>query len=244
MAETKTSLSLGPLVGDGFKTVIFNFAPFLLIAIPCLIPVLIWEYQDFLNYGIEAEELPPFIFLKTLLRMLLTVLVQAAVVYGTVQYLSQNRAPIKDCLMKGFSRVLPVIGVGVLSYFIIWFSSILLIIPGIIMMCALSVVVPVAVMEKRGVGGSLSRSFELTKGNRWRIFFAIILTIFLGFIMAFCIAMVAGAIFSSDLGLWIIGQLILLFFAMLFAVITAVLYARLREQKDGINAVELAKIFD
>src|SRR5262249_43715029 len=53
-----------------------------------------------------------------------------------------------------------VIGGGMLACFI----------PGIFLACRLLVCVPIALIEKRPPGDSLSRSFQLTKGFGWRSF--------------------------------------------------------------------------
>jgi len=47
---------------------------------------------------------------------------------------------------------------------------VLLIIPGILIALMLSLAIPVAVLERTGVWAALTRSAELTKGNRGRIF--------------------------------------------------------------------------
>lgn len=59
----------------------------------------------------------------------------------------------------------------------------LLLIPGLILMCLWSLVVPACVLERLGPLSSLSRSARLTKGYRWPVFGLILLTVIAGLIL-------------------------------------------------------------
>jgi hypothetical protein len=73
------------------------------------------------------------------------------------------------------SIALIMIGVGIG----IGIGFILLIIPGVILALMWSLVIPVAVLEDTGLGDSVSRSSELTKGSRLRILVIYVLYFFL-----------------------------------------------------------------
>jgi len=79
--------------------------------------------------------------------------------------------------MKGriLSIALIMIGTGIG----IFIGFILLIVPGIILALMWALVIPVAVLEDTGLGDSISRSSELTKGSRLRILVIYILYLFL-----------------------------------------------------------------
>src|SRR5260370_956013 len=61
--------------------------------------------------------------------------------------------------------------------FFLYRKHFLLIIPGIILSLMWALTIPVAVLEDKGLRDSVSRSAELTKGNRGRVF--VIYTLFL-----------------------------------------------------------------
>ncbi len=68
-------------------------------------------------------------------------------------------------------------------------AFILLIIPGIYVMCRLAVCIPAALIENLGPRTSLERSFELTKDNAGRAFLIILLY--------FALSFAAGALFAA-----------------------------------------------
>lgn len=67
---------------------------------------------------------------------------------------------------RTFTLVLIMLVVGMAT----GIGFVFLIIPGILIALMLSLAIPVAVLERRGVRAALSRSAELTKGSRGRIF--------------------------------------------------------------------------
>jgi hypothetical protein len=68
-------------------------------------------------------------------------------------------------------------------------AFILLVIPGIYVMCRLAVCIPAALIENLGPRSSLERSFELTKDNAGRAFLIILLY--------FALSFAAGALFAA-----------------------------------------------
>jgi hypothetical protein len=73
-------------------------------------------------------------------------------------------------------------GVVILNGLAVGAGLIFLVVPGIYVLCRLLVCLPVALVEKRGASGSLSRSFELTRDNAGRAF--MILLVFIAVSMA------------------------------------------------------------
>jgi len=269
MSETKTvtkskswrnRISVGGLISEGFKVTFANLAPFLIIAMICQLPVMIWDYSELnavqgisqeiyndegtLHYDVSYTSTTEFnglyFFGRILLSLVMGSIATAAMVYGTVRRLSGERVPIGECLSKGLSRLLPVIGVGLVTGIIYSIGLICLIIPGIILFCMYYVAVPTAVMENVGIGGAMKRSVELTKGHRWDIFLTIFVMAIIGFVPTYIIKLAVGEGFAG----WTIIQLEAIFFSAVGSVISAVAYTRLREKKDGVDVGDLAKIFE
>jgi hypothetical protein len=76
---------------------------------------------------------------------------------------------------KGF--VLTVIGVIILAGLASGVGAFFLIIPGVYLFCKLALSVPVAIVEKDSVVGSLERSMELTNGYFWQVFLLLLLVL-------------------------------------------------------------------
>jgi hypothetical protein len=105
------------------------------------------------------------------------------------------------------------------------------IIPGVILALMWSVSMPALVVEDKGVFDSMTRSSQLTKSNRMRIL-GVVLVILALYI---AIAIVAGLLVAA---VPVVGIIALVAIGVLaypyVAIISAVLYYRLRELKDGV----------
>jgi hypothetical protein len=210
--------------------------------------------------------------------LLLGYLVMAALVYGTMRDLKNEPVALGDCFAKGVRVIFPVLGVAFVALLILalvvaitlipgailvgvlfagsgaeWISAVLIpvfFIPAGYVWVILWVTIPVAVIERRGLG-SLKRSRELTKGFRWRIIGLLILLLGIGLGVGLLLewfnqgffgdAGVSTAAFAGRMASeWIISG----FFSALSAVIVAVSYHDLRVAKEGVDTDQIASVFD
>lgn len=141
-------------------------------------------------------------------------------------------------LDAGVGEILKVVTPFLVSLFFLWIvfsvlvgiGLIFLIIPGIFLALLWSVSVPAMVVEGQGVFGALSRSAELTKGNRWRILGVAILVVLIYIVVALIISVLA----SITPVLAIIGGIAAIVILYPFvAIIIGVLYFRLVESQGG-----------
>jgi hypothetical protein len=106
--------------------------------------------------------------------LLLTTIVSAASQAATVVAVSQVHLERPASIADSFSRIkgeiAGVIGLSILVGLGVGFGFILLIVPGILLALSWSIAVPAKVLENLGASEAMSRSSELTKGNRGRIF--------------------------------------------------------------------------
>jgi len=104
----------------------------------------------------------------------LSLLVGATAQAGTVIAVSEVHLERPASVMAAFSRVTPriatVIGLTIVMGIAVAIGFVLLIVPGVLLILIWSLAVPVAVLENKGVGDSLSRSYQLTQGHWGRIF--------------------------------------------------------------------------
>ena len=179
--------------------------------------------------------------LAVVVSMALSAILQAALVRAAIEDLNGARPSIGDCLGTAFSLLFPVIGIAVLVTLGIMVGLVLLIIPGIILWLRWSVAVPVLVQERLGVLGSMARSRDLTKGNRWALLgFWVILIV-----AVIAIQLVLGKvipIFGLTIGL-ILGALVTAVMSVVTSVAAAVTYVELRQVKEGTSVQDLAEIF-
>lgn len=248
------AFSMGGILSQSLAIMKRNFIPFSILAIllsglPQWIMqiVLIGDMQSNIQDGTfdpEAFSFTPFI-LSYVVALIFGFILYSALVYGTFQDLKGVPVSIGQNLSRALQVLIPVVVLSIIMSVAISIGFILLIVPGVILSLMWAVAIPVRVVEKTGIFEALSRSAALTKGERWRmlglflIFFliAIVVSVVLGIIIGLVsmASFTVGALLNA-----IISSILAAFGAVLFTV----LYAELRQAKDGVDATEIAKAFD
>lgn len=152
----------------------------------------------------------------------LTVIVAAASQAATVVAVSQVHLDRPASVMDSFSRVkgeiAGVIGLSILVGFLVGLGFIFLIVPGVLLMLMWSLAVPVKILENKGVTDAMSRSSELTKGDRGRIFIIWLLFFVLSFAVSWLlqwpILLAAGITIRGTQGMasgWQVASLVATF---------------------------------
>jgi MFS family permease len=188
-----------------------------------------------------------------LAALVTSAILQGALIYGTVQDMNGARPSVADSLATGLRAFLPLIGVSILFALAVALGFVLLVVPGLMIICAWCVAVPALVADRAGVLGSFRRSADLTRGNRWRIFGLLVIVWIIAVVISAVVgAVTTGASFASGADpvallrspVQIVGNLII---NTLTAVITstgvAVLYVELRRAREGLGSHALADIF-
>lgn len=133
--------------------------------------------------------------------LFLTVIVSAASQAATVVAVSQVHLDRPASVMNSFSRVKGeiggVIGLSMLVGLGVGVGFIALIVPGVLLALMWSLAVPVKILENKGATDAMSRSSDLTKGDRGRIFVIwllfIVLSIGMSWLLQWPILIAAGA---------------------------------------------------
>jgi hypothetical protein len=247
------SVSAGSILGRSFSIWLRNFVPFTLLSLVVHAPLMVWVVI-MMSGEPNLDSITRYGMLATPIEMVLGLIATGAMTYGVFMQLRGQPAGIGKCLSVGLSRLFPILGVGLLAGIAIIGGFILLIVPGVIIMCALWVAVPVAVVERPGVGASLSRSSALTKGYRGSIFGVILLIGVLNWLVSFVTQKIfigdvqsLGSVeeIMSHLRMFLIlsvveGSIL----GALSAVAAAVGYHDLRVAKEGVAVEQLAAVFD
>lgn len=95
---------------------------------------------------------------------------QAATVVAVSQVHLDRHAGVMDSFSKVKNQIAGVIGLSLSVGFLVGLGFLALIVPGILLAIRWSLAVPAKVLEDKSVGEAMSRSSELTQGNRGRIF--------------------------------------------------------------------------
>jgi hypothetical protein len=264
-AASEDRVDPGRVISRGWGAIKDNFAPFFAVSLLFAgAPLFVLQYlmfdqaQSFIS---SSEDINPEIFttigfwgpyLATGLAMVIGwALLQAALVRSTILHLVGRDVDVAGSTMGALAMVLPIIAVSICVTLLMMIGLILLIIPGIMIYCALIVAVPALVEERRGVFASMSRSRDLTRGSRWQVF---ILVIFF-WIVAQVVNGVAGAV--AGVGMFpdpasplpdpllagAVNALAATIVGVCNTVWLAALYVELREVKEGASTDQLADIF-
>jgi hypothetical protein len=181
----------------------------------------------------------------------LAVVQVGAVTYATVRHLNGERARLGEMLSVGLRRGLPVVAAGFLVWLAVLGGTLLLVVPGLVVMVATSVAVPAAVVERPGAVGAFRRSLALTRGARWPLFAAgIVLLVVVSVLSG--IAQGAATVVGSLLlpperavaGVLVTSQVGNALFSVIPTVGIAVAYHDLRLAKEGVDTEALARVFE
>jgi hypothetical protein len=195
----------------------------------------------------ELNEKSPLSNGLQIVAIVLAVLAQNGIYYGTYQALTGQGFPVVAALRRAVVRFFPVIAVSLIFGLGVLVASLFLIVPGIILALAWMVAFQACVVEELGPLKSLSRSAALTKGHRWKIFGTVILA-FIGTLISFGVifAAIFAAIYALHSGVaFAIGQFLLqVLLLSLASIFPAVVYYELRLAKEGVGAEKIAVVFD
>jgi len=251
-----TEFRAGRVLSRSFSILFRNILPFGLLALVITSPTYVYSlltgsgdpFAQNMNFSVEPIVLG-------IVNYLLGYVVTAALVFGTIQDLRNEKVSVGECFSKGLAKIFPVLGVSLVSGLLTGLAALAFFIPGVIVAIMLWVAIPVAVIENRGLN-SLPRSAELTRGYRWRIFFLVLLLLAVmfgaGMVVGVGTAAITGFDTSGSVTLtsqslaavlaldWIFSA----FISALSAVLIAVSYHDLRVDKEGADTDQIAAVFD
>ena len=239
-------LRVGESLARGFGVWFKNLPAFTVLAALVYSPVIVYTAVT-LSKTLSEESVTRWGLITTLVQTPLNLIVTGAVLFGTVEQLRGRHVGIGESVGVGIKRMLPVLGVGILSTICVALATLALIIPGIIVACMLYVAVPAAVVEKPGIVGALKRSRELTADSRVAIFGVLLVIGALGWVVRKIMESILlgdnASIGDVKAFLWVtVGVSLVL--ASLSAVINGVVYHDLRQAKEGVATEDLARVFE
>lgn len=251
--QPKASLGVGEIISDSFSILFGKFFQVIIVAfVPSLIGYLISGLLNGFGVAIGLAE-PQFTNPGAGIAFALSLLVNMAIYSITTALLVQlaydaklgRPVQIGRYFGPALSTILPLTILSIIATILIGIGFAVLIVPGLWVYAVFSVVAPAIVIERAGFGG-LGRSASLTKGYRWPI----VGTLLLGLICMMIINLVTGFVIGIvvAIGGTILG--VILFAALgaigagLLSILVALIYARLREIKEGVSIDQIASVFD
>lgn len=219
-----------------------NFPAFSLVALIASLPPLL--------LGAGAGDTAPMMAQSMVLGLVimlvsvaLALLSQAILVHAAFQDMRSRPVDLMESVNVALARLLPILGLAILSALGIAVGLMLFVIPGLILLTMWFVGVPVCMVEQLGPWQSLRRSTQLTKGHRWKLFGAILVV----YVAAAIISQIITLVFTALAGFFI-GLLAALawntVWGAFFATFVVVSYYELRSTKEGMDIEQIAAVFD
>lgn len=210
----------GKVLSDTGEILKKSFGTIWLVALILFIPVAILSY-----FAADSG----IISLLYRLALLFASLYMSGTMVRVVQDVEADGrvdASVGELLGSVSSKLWSLLLLGIVTGILITIGLIFLIIPGIILALMWFVAVPVLVAEDKGVFAAMSRSSELTKGNRWRLIWLFIIIYVLLAIVIFVVGLLAAI--TPILGV-IVGILMAIVIYPYLSIVIAVTYYELLE---------------
>lgn len=256
--QTGAPLGVGAIVSESFSILLKHFVSVILLAlVPTLIGFAIsgvltgWEVALGISPPVYAGigDLVPTV-LSTIAQMVAYGLSTALLVQMAYDAKLGRPLQLGRYVNPALAAAVPIAVLSIASGILITLGLIAVIIPGLWIYAVFSMMPAAVVIEKVGFGG-LGRSAALTKEYRWPIlgatFLILIINIVIGLVTGFIVGLILAGVGGGFVGI-VVG--VLLFSVInsigtgLGSIAVALIYARLREIKEGTSVRDIAAVFD
>ncbi|MEG4406087.1 hypothetical protein [Microcoleus sp. MON2_D5] len=215
---TAPRISARSLLRETFATTGPLYAPLLIINSPSLIFAALNSLGKLGSAGVAFNIIYWFVALP---------LLSGAMIFYTYRILTKNNVTVGQAFNQANRRLLPLIGVYIMCFLLVFAGCIALIIPGLYVSYRLIFSLYATVIDNSSVIDSLSSSWELTKGRWWLVFRSYFLILFVVFVPILLIVLLissTGNLLASKLVANVLGFLA----GLLMNVYLVLLYLRLR----------------
>jgi len=244
-------LSVGEILDTSFTLYRRHFGALATVAVVCTgVPLVL---RLFLEAGGGLFTNVSFSLLYLLSLVVLNLVATGATVFIVSESYLGRPLSAREALGRATPYMGRILVSSLLMALVVGLGFLLLIVPGVMLGVGLALAIPAVVLEPgTSARGALSRSWELTRGSRWRIFgLGVTLLVLLYVPLAaitglFALAMPQGpgAVFGpasvATVVALAIGGLVQMFIYPLFYCVLTVTYYDLRVRKEGFDLELLA----
>jgi hypothetical protein len=247
--ERQEKVQIARILGRTFKTPQGSLAPLALAAI-VLVAAPQYTSQQYLgDAGSTAvgDYRWPLRGGLMLLSTATAALLHGLVIRVCLDRLLERDVSVGEAIATVLPRTVSLIAVGILTGILVALGAFLLLIPGIILYIGWSVASAAVIQEGLSTVPAMKRSWQLTRGNRWRIFWLFALA---GILYLLALGGAALAVQSSagggaaSAGAIAIQAAIMAFVELFAGSLKASLYFELRSASEGHPSEALAAVFE
>lgn len=254
----KTSLGVGGIVSNSFSILFRNIVAVMIVAfIPSLIALLFSVMTNGVGLTLGVADAGT-IGMGSPTLIIAGIVVQFAIQGLTIALLVQLAYDAKlgekitpvAYIGPAIKAIIPIMVLSTVIAILAGIGFVLLIIPGLYIYAVFCVTTPAVMIERAGFG-AMGRSAALTKEYRWPIIGVLIIlgicTVGLSVVVSFVVATIVPMIGLNAAGFGVGIVLYALVNGLTYGLSgigAALIYARLREIKEGISVDKLAAVFD
>ncbi len=270
IVTTKEKLGIGEITGDTFAVFFGNFIHVLLLSLLPTIVIVVAALLLGARYFLDPTAFENISAIDITFMVLLGVIAFSAIFFTTALIVrlaydarAGNPLRIGSYFGSAFSSIVPVVGCSIIITICALAAMFLFVLTAAMVGGAVAViffilaflaflyiyamwtpVIPAIVVENVGFGG-LGRSLELTRGFRWACVGALVVMLLCLSVISFVLGI--GQVLLTAIGGEIAGMIFAVIFngvsMAFYGIFAALLYARLREIKEGTSVAALADVF-
>lgn len=259
-ADTNLSqepLGVGQLVSTTFSIFFANIVKIIILGfIPTALGLVVSGLLNGWGVALGSEE-PNFLTPGAGVSFVIGLIIQMAIYGITIALLvllaydakMGKSRPLGDYFAPALFAAVPIAVLTIVATIAMSLGMIALIIPGLWIYAVFSVMAPAVLIDGVGFRG-LRRSAELTKGYRWPVLGTLLIILVCTFLIGIVVGLViAGVAFLNTSGFGILVSIIVsaLLYSLTYGlsgIAVSLIYARLREIKEGVGVDKLAEVFD
>jgi hypothetical protein len=245
-------LSVGEILDTSFSLYRRHFAAVATVAVVCTgLPLVL---RLFLEAGGGVFSSIPLLLVYLLSTVVLSLVATGATVFIVSESYLGRPLSAREALARATPYMGRILICSFLMALLVGLGFLFLFIPGIILAVGLALAIPAVVLEPgRSASAALSRSWELTRGARWRLFALGVTLLVLLYVPFFAItgvltfllsrggsSAVTGTASSTTIAALALAGIVQIFIYPLFYCVLTVAYYDLRVRKEGFDLELLA----
>lgn len=232
--------SVGELIGQTFALSAAHFGRLFLIMAALNAPAVALQM---LEHRVAAGQDPVTALALALAALFLVLIVTplgvaAALELVACSYTGQP-CSLGRALAVGLRRFFPLLGTSMAVGLLVSLGTLLLIVPGVIAFVAFFVAPCATVLESRGVGASLRRSRDLTRGHRGRVFAIAVVVMLLAYILPAAVLAAFDLTEADNLGVAVASTALAAACSIPSTIAPVVVFFDLRVRKEAFDVAML-----
>lgn len=232
------------IVDASFQLLKQHYGELVVLAVVALSPCLILGavLPFLMGGGAVASGFMAMFFVWYLLMIVCQFVSQAAIVVAVSDTYLGGRIDVRATLRRVVRRLITLIAAGVLRWLLIMVGMMFFILPGIYAAVRTFSVSAVVLLENESAGQAVTRSWELGRGEWWKIFGTLLIAWLIYFVLYVILQMVVMLVLPRSAAAGILTMAALLAFAYPFiGVVSTLLYYDLRVRHEGFDLEIMAR---